>query len=210
MAGGLLALAQGSIYLTMFLTMIGSIVLGMGVPTTANYIIQATVSAPALVALGVAPLAAHLFVFYFGIVADITPPVALAAFAGSGIARSDPLKTGFEAAKLGAAAYLVPYIFVLSPVLVMVRPPDVTTGVFVFLIIKAIITAVIGMIGIGGATTGYLVTTGKWYERILLFIAGISLISPSTTTDIVGIALLAAVWLWQKHRVRKTGKAVIN
>jgi len=203
MAGGLLTLAQGNIYLTMFFTMIGSIILGMGVPTTANYIIQATVSAPALVALGAAPLAAHLFVFYFGIVADITPPVALAAFAGSGIARSDPLKTGVEASKLGAAAYLVPYIFVLSPVLVMVRPEGVTTAVFVFLILKAVITAVIGMVGVGGATTGYLVTNGRWYERIMLLIGGISLINPGTQTDIAGIALLVFVWFLQKQRVKK-------
>ena len=119
MAGGIIDLAGGNLYLTMLFTMLGSLILGMGVPTTANYIIQATVSAPALIALEVDPLAAHLFVFYFGIVADITPPVALAAFAGSGIAGSDPLKTGLESFKLGFAAYLVPYIFVMSPVLIL-------------------------------------------------------------------------------------------
>ena len=108
MSGGLVKLAGGNLYLTMVLTMIGSLILGMGVPTTANYIIQATVSAPALVSLGVHPLAAHLFVFYFGIVADITPPVALAAFAGAGIAKPT-LQTGVEAL-LGFAAYLIPYI----------------------------------------------------------------------------------------------------
>ncbi len=210
MAGGLLTLAQGSIYLTMFFTMIASIVLGMGVPTTANYIIQATVSAPALVHLGAPAIAAHLFVFYFGIVADITPPVALAAFAGSGIAKSDPLKTGFEASKLGAAAYLVPYIFVLSPVLVLVRPEGITTTVFIFLIAKAIITAVIGMIGIGGSTTGYFVTNGTWYERLVLFVAGVSLIKPSTETDILGLVLLVLIWLLQKRRVKKhTGRLAV-
>lgn len=117
MANGIVALAGGSLYLTMIFTMLCSLVLGMGVPTTANYIIQATISAPALVALGVPALAAHLFVFYFGIVADITPPVALAAFAGSGIAGSNPMKTGLNATRLGVAAYLVPYMFVMNPVI---------------------------------------------------------------------------------------------
>lgn len=202
MAGGLLSLAQGNIYLTMFFTMIASIVLGMGVPTTANYIIQATVSAPALVQLGAAPLAAHLFVFYFGIVADITPPVALAAFAGSGIARSDPLKTGLEASKLGAAAYLVPYIFVMSPVLVMVRPDGVTTGVFVFMILKALITAIIGMVGVGASTTGFLVRLCHWWERIILFVAGICLIYPGTYTDIAGLIVILSIYALQKYQVR--------
>jgi len=202
MAGGIVALAGGNIYLTMLFTMFCSIILGMGVPTTANYIIQTTISAPALIKLGVPPLAAHLFVFYFGIVADITPPVALAAFAGSGIAGSDPLKTGFEAFKLGFAAYLVPYIFVMSPVLVLVRPEGIATGVFVFMIIKAVITAVIGMIGIGGSTTGYFITNGRWYERLFLFIAGVSLIKPGTITDILGFGLLALVWLLQKMRTK--------
>ena len=191
MAGGIVTLAQGNIYLTMLFTMLCSLILGMGVPTTANYIIQATVSAPALIHLGVEPLAAHLFVFYFGIVADITPPVALAAFAGSGIAGSDPLKTGVEAFKLGMAAYLVPYIFAMSPVLILVRPEGVSTFVFIILVIKAVITALLGMVGIGGSTTGYFVTRGRWYERILLFLAGISLIDPGTTTDI----LVSVYWL---------------
>lgn len=209
MSGGLLALAGGSLYLTMFLTMIGSIILGMGVPTTANYIIQATVSAPALMALGAAPIAAHLFVFYFGIVADITPPVALAAFAGAGIAGANPLKTGLEASKLGAAAYLVPYIFVMSPVLVLVRPEGVTTLFFLFLIAKALLTAIIGMAGIGGGTTGYFVTNGHWYERIILFIGGVCLIDPGTTSDILGFALLASIWFLQKQRVKKNKPALM-
>jgi len=208
MAGGIVALAGGNIYLTMMFTMFSSIILGMGVPTTANYIIQATVSAPALIALDVPPIAAHLFVFYFGIVADITPPVALAAFAGSGIANSNPFKTGIEAFKLGFAAYLVPYIFVLSPVLVLVRPEGITTIVFIVLVVKAIITAVIGMIGIGGATTGYFITNGKWYERILLFVAGVSLIKPSTETDLLGFGLLAFVWIMQKYRKKHMEKGI--
>ncbi len=200
LAGGIVSLAGGNLILTMVFTMFCSILLGMGVPTTANYIIQATVSAPALVMLGVEPIAAHLFVFYFGIVADITPPVALAAFAGSGIAGSDPLKTGVEAFKLGFAAYLVPYMFVLQPVLVMVRPEGVATGMFVLLLIKAIATAVIGMTGIGGATTGYFAAMGRWYERILLFGGGVCLLYPGTPTDIAGLTILAAIYYLQKQR----------
>jgi len=207
MSGGLVKLAGGNIYLTMLFTMIGSLILGMGVPTTANYIIQATVSAPALVSLGVPPMAAHLFVFYFGIVADITPPVALAAFAGSGIAQSDPMKTGFEAFKLGFAAYLVPYIFALSPILVLVRPEGVTTMAFIFSVVLAIATALVGMVCIGASTTGYFVTNDKWYERILLFFAGVTLIHPGIQTDIFGSVVLAGVWLLQKSRVKKKALA---
>lgn len=210
MAGGIIDLAGGNLYLTMLFTMLGSLILGMGVPTTANYIIQATVSAPALIALEVDPLAAHLFVFYFGIVADITPPVALAAFAGSGIAGSDPLKTGLESFKLGFAAYLVPYIFVMSPVLILIKPEGIATGAFVLLVIRSISTALIGMFGIGGATTGFLVTKGRWYERILLFVGGISLIHPEFYTDIFGVFSLVTVFLLQKYRVKKQKNAIAN
>ncbi len=203
MSGGLVKLAGGNIYLTMLFTMIGSLILGMGVPTTANYIIQATVSAPALMILGVPPLAAHLFVFYFGIVADITPPVALAAFAGSGIAGSDPLKTGFEAFRLGFAAYLVPYIFALSPILILIRPEGVATASFIFSVALAVITAIIGMICIGASTTGFFVTKDTWYERILFFLAGVALIKPGIYTDILGAITLAAIWLLQSKRLKQ-------
>jgi TRAP transporter 4TM/12TM fusion protein len=203
MSGGLVKLAGGNLYLTMVLTMIGSLILGMGVPTTANYIIQATVSAPALVSLGVHPLAAHLFVFYFGIVADITPPVALAAFAGAGIAKSNPFKTGVEAFKLGFAAYLIPYIFVLSPILILVRPEGVSTFVFVLAILFALATAIVGMVCVGTATTNYLITNDKWYERILLLTAGVLLIDPGLTTDIIGAAIFGGVWFLQTYRVKQ-------
>ncbi len=207
MSGGLVKLAGGNIYLTMLFTMVGSIILGMGVPTTANYIIQATVSAPALISLGVPHIAAHLFVFYFGIVADITPPVALAAFAGSGIAQSDPLKTGVEAFKLGFAAYLVPYIFALSPILVLVRPEGYTAMAFSLSVALAIITAVIGMICIGASTTGYFITNDKWYERIMFLVAGLTLIIPGIYSDIFGIAALAGIIFLQTTRVKQRALA---
>lgn len=200
MAGGIVDLAGGNIYLTMIFTMIGSLILGMGIPTTANYIIQATISAPALILVGVHPLAAHMFVFYFGIIADITPPVALAAFAASGIAKSEPFRTGFEAFKLGSAAYLVPYLFVMSPVLLFI---DVTAVSFS----TSLVTALIGMVGIGGGVTGYFLRNCIWWERILLFAAGICLIDPGLVTDVVGLTIIIAIYISQKVTTKKSMQA---
>ena len=207
MANGIVALAHNSIWLTMIFTMLCSILLGMGVPTTANYIIQATISAPALVALGVPTIAAHLFVFYFGIVADITPPVALAAFAGSGIARSNPMRTGFNATRLGIAAYIVPYMFVLNPILVLVNENGVPPWLFVLLALKAIITAMIGMVGVATGFTGYFRSTCSWWQRILLFGAGLLLIDPNTVTDIIGVVVVAGIFLLQHMQEKKRAAA---
>lgn len=200
MAHGIVELSGGNIYLTMLFTMIASLILGMGVPTTANYIIQATIAAPALVAAGVKVLAAHLFVFYFGIIADVTPPVALAAFAASGIAGSEPFRTGFEASKLAFAAYLVPYIFALSPSLVLI---DVTP----LEIIKALATSIIGMIGVGAAIAGYLVRRCSYWERAVLFAGGVMLVDPGTLTDAIGIVVVSLVFLWQKVKAAKDALA---
>ena len=208
MAGGIVALAGGSLLLTMVFTMLCSIVLGMGVPTTANYIIQATISAPALMALNVPALAAHLFVFYFGIVADITPPVALAAFAGSGIAGSNPMKTGFNATRLGIAAYLVPYMLVFNPVLVLVNVNNDPTWLFALLVLKAIVTAIIGMMGIATGFTGYFRTNCTWWERALLIVSGLLLVDAGGVTDILGIALFLGVYLIQYLRSRKLKAAL--
>lgn len=204
MANGLIDLAGGSLYLTMILTMLCSIVLGMGVPTTANYIIQATISAPALIALDVPPIAAHLFVFYFGIVADITPPVALAAFAGSGIAGGDPMRTGLNATRLGVAAYLVPYMFVMNPVMVLVNTGNWSTPVFVFMVLKAVVTALIGMMGLATGFTGYFHRRCNVIERIVLIVGGIMLVDPGTITDIVGISLVLAIYIIQRLRGKAT------
>ena len=193
---GIVMLSGGNIYLTMFLTMIASIILGMGMPTTANYIVQATIAAPALIKIGVPVIAAHLFVFYFGIVADITPPVALAAFAGSGIAGSNPFKTGVEASKIAIAAYLVPYIFVTNPVLVLVDATPVRLTI-------ALGTALIGMFGISGGVSGYFVTFSKAWERILLFGAGLMLVNVSYLTSGIGFIVLGGMYLLQKTKVKK-------
>jgi TRAP transporter 4TM/12TM fusion protein len=186
LATGLLAMSGGIMIVALFFTMIAAIILGMGVPTTANYVIMATITAPIVIKLGVPVLAAHMFVFYFGIVADITPPVALAAYAGSAIAHSDPLKTGLTATRLAITAFLVPYIFVMSPSLLLID----TTPVQVVIMT---ITALIGMIGISSGMEGHMMHKMPWWERIIAISAGLLLIIPGLTTDIMGITLILFV-----------------
>ncbi len=184
LASGLVDLAGGNLLLTLFLTMITSLVLGMGVPTTATYIICSTIAAPAIIMLGVPALAAHMFVFYFGIIADITPPVALAAYAGAGIAKADPFKTGVIACKLAVGAIIIPYIFCYSPGLLLI-------GTTPLGLTQNLITASCGMFGVGAAMIGYCLIPMSWWERILFIIGGLMLIDPGTLTDIIGIAILA-------------------
>mgnify|MGYP003584970550 CR=1 FL=1 len=195
LASGLLDLSGGMLLPTMFFTMLTSLILGMGVPTTANYVITSTIAAPALVQMGVPVLAAHMFVFYFGIIADVTPPVALAAYAGAGISGGNPLMTGVNASKLAIAAFIIPYVFVMSPVLLMIHA---TTGT----LLMAAATAVIGMVGLSSSLIGYLADKCTMPERILLFLSGIMMIDPGTTTDIIGAALFAAILLLQLRRRR--------
>src|SRR5690625_3385475 len=148
--------------------MIACLILGMGLPTTANYVVTATIAAPALInGFDIVPIAAHMFVFYFGIVADITPPVCLAAYAGAGIARANPFKSGVTAVKLAIAAFIIPYIFIYNPILLLV---DVTP----LHLIISLTTAVIGMIGVSSAMIGYFLDNAKVWERIVLFLAGLS------------------------------------
>lgn len=195
LASVLIDVAGGMLLPTMFFTMITSIVLGMGVPTTANYVITSTIAAPALVQMGVPVLAAHMFVFYFGIVADVTPPVALAAFAGSAISGGDPLRTGINASKLAIAAFIVPYVFVLAPVLLMI---DATAGT----LIMALVTAIVGMTGISASLIGFFVTKPTKLERIMLLIGGLLMLKPGMLTDIIGFLMLAIVFFVQRRRKR--------
>ena len=173
------------------LTMLTCIVLGMGVPTTANYCIMAATTAPILIALGIPQVPAHFFVFYFGIVADITPPVALAAYAGSAIAKSDPMKTGLNAAKLAIAAFIVPYILALNPVMVLEGDINALTLSIV------IITSIIGLYGVACALNGNLFTKINPVFRILFAIAGISMMVPETISDLVGIAAIIVLTVIQ-------------
>ncbi|MDW7674278.1 MAG: TRAP transporter large permease subunit, partial [Bacillota bacterium] len=196
-AGGILDLAQNKLILTMFFTMIASIVLGMGLPTTANYVITATMAAPALLAFDNVPVvAAHLFVFYFGIVADITPPVALAAYAGAGLAQGNPFKTSIQAVKIAVGAFLIPYAFVLSPVLLM-------ENVTFFRLGLAITTAILGMFCLSTSLAGFIEKKLTIIERVLLFSAGLTLVYAHLWTDIYGIAVLGTIFTYQKLSVRK-------
>ncbi len=197
MGSTLVGLAKGNLLLTLFFTMLTSIVLGMGVPTTANYVITSTIAAPALLMMNVPVLAAHMFAFYFGIIADVTPPVALAAFAGAGVAKANPLKTGLEASKLAIAAFLVPYIFVYNPALLLI---DVTAlGV-----VQIVVTSVIGIIGVGSAVAGYLITDESFIERIIFFVGGIMMVTPGARTDLIGGGLLLLGYLIQKSKLSKS------
>lgn len=200
LASGLLALSGGYLLPTMFFTMITSLVLGMGVPTTANYVITSTIAAPALLQLGVPTLAAHMFVFYFGIIADVTPPVALAAYAASGISGGKPLMTGVNASKLAIAAFIIPYVFVTSPQLLMI---DATVGSTAM----AVVTAILGMVGVSSALIGYLADKSSPIERVLQLISGILMIIPGAVTDLPGFVLFALVVFWQMRRKKNRAKA---
>ncbi|WP_042470431.1 TRAP transporter permease [Bacillus ndiopicus] len=201
LANSLVKLAGGSILLTLVFVMIASLILGMGAPTTANYVITSTIAAPAIIAL-LAPntpqelvpivvlLSAHFFVFYFGIIADITPPVALAAFAASGISGGDPIKTGVNSAKLAIAAFIIPYMIVFSPALLMI---DVT----ILQIIWVVFTAIMGMIAIGSGVIGYWYRKLYWFERIIVIAAGLAMIYPESKSDIVGLVIFAIMFAIQ-------------
>ena len=195
--GAIVSLSQGIVLVALVLTMLCCIVLGMGVPTTANYCIMAGVCAPILIALNVEPVAAHFFVFYFGIVADITPPVALAAYAGSAIAKSDPMKTGLVATKLAIAAFIVPYVFALNPAMLFV---NVTS---VFEIVQICITALLGIFGIAAALNGFLGRPLHAAIRIVLAAAGLCMVIPGTVTDLIGLVVLVLVAVYQYGMKRK-------
>ncbi|MCM3610629.1 TRAP transporter permease [Planococcus sp. MERTA32b] len=216
LANGLVSASGGNVLLTLFFTMLAAIVLGMGSPTTANYVITSTIAAPAIITLLmleypegaatplVVALSAHLFVFYFGIIADITPPVALAAFAASGISGGEPIRTGFNAAKLAIAAFIIPYMFVLSPSLLMI---DTTWPELIWVLI----TAISGMTAIGAGLIGYWYRKLNWLERIITFVTGIALIYPEGLSDTIGAAvfvvLLAIQWLARDKKEPKTTEA---
>ncbi|MDO5718512.1 MAG: TRAP transporter permease [Tissierellia bacterium] len=195
-------ISGGNLILTLLLTMIASIILGMGLPTTAKYIVLATMAVPALTHLNVNLMAAHLFILYFGVVADVTPPVALAAYAGAGIAGANSMKTGVQAFKLSMAAFIIPYIFAINPALIMVEGTVGSTIQWLPFTsaIPNIITAIIGIICLGGAMEGYLFDHAKLYERIVLLAAAFTLLIPGWTSDIVGIVVLVILFFIQTRR----------
>ena len=197
----IVSVAGDRVIIALFLTMLTCIVLGMGVPTTANYIIMATTCAPILVnGMGINKIAANMFVFYFGIVADITPPVALAAYAGSAIAKSNPMKTALNASRLAIAAFIVPYIFAFNPAMLFIDA-DVVQVVII------IVTSLVGLTGVAGGLEGYMVTNMNPIQRILAVVGGLCLIIPGTVTDLVGIAIVGASVVWQLADKKKRAAA---
>ena len=197
----IVSVAGDRVIIALFLTMLTCIVLGMGVPTTANYIIMATTCAPILVnGMGINKIAANMFVFYFGIVADITPPVALAAYAGSAIAKSKPMKTALNASRLAIAAFIVPYIFAFNPAMLFIDA-DVVQVVII------IVTSLVGLTGVAGGLEGYMVTNMNPIQRILAVVGGLCLIIPGTVTDLAGIAIVGASVVWQLADKKKRAAA---
>ena len=180
---GIVALAGNQVIIALFLTMLCCIVLGMGVPTTANYCIMAATCAPILIRMGVPAVAAHFFVFYFGIVADLTPPVALAAYAGAAIAQGNPMKTALVSTKLAIGAFIVPYVFALNPAMLLVD-----TNLAEVILIS--ITSLIGIFGVSAGLEGYVFQKMRWFLRIASAVGGILLIYPGVVTDTVGIVLV--------------------
>jgi TRAP-type uncharacterized transport system fused permease subunit len=176
--------------------MIASIILGMGLPTTAKYIILSTIAAPALQAFDVPALAAHLFIMYFGILADVTPPVALCAYAAAGIAKSSPIETGFTALKLAGAGFLIPYIFCYNPALLLIDTNWIEVSLF-------LLTATAGIFALAVCVVGYWMTSLPLWQRILLLVAAVSLIDPGLVTDITGAAILIFTFLTQRVARKK-------
>lgn len=206
LGNGLVMLAHGKLLLTLVFTMVASIILGMGAPTTANYLITSTITAGAIISLGIESLAAHMFAFYFGIIADVTPPVALAAIAGAAIAKAKPMKTALNATKLAIGAFIIPYMFVYNSKMLMINASALS-------VVMIIITAILGMFGISVALEGYgFNNTGFFYnsgkskatiiafdavERILFAVAGLLCVIPEAKTDIIGVSLLVVLIAYQ-------------
>ncbi|TWI57182.1 TRAP transporter permease [Halalkalibacter nanhaiisediminis] len=197
LAGGIIDLAGGSLFFLLVYTMLACIVLGMGLPTTANYVVTASMAAPALVAFDIPVMAAHFFVFYFGIVADITPPVCLAAYAGAGIARANPMKTGVVAVKLAIAAFIIPYAFVYNPVLLLQDWTWLT-------LLPAVLTALIGMAAVSASIMNYFIIKPNVIERLLLFTAGLALIYPNNLyISMSGLGVFILIGVFQYLREKK-------
>lgn len=198
----MLAFAHGNLFATLVLTMITAIILGMGMPTTAVYIVGATIAAPALLKLGISPLAAHMFVFYFGNISNVTPPVALAAFTGAGIAGSSPSQTGWTAARLASAGFLIPFIWIYSPALI-------AQGA-IGEVLWSLVTATIGVIALATAVQGFMLQKTNIIQRVLLLIAALGLIKPGLITDTLGISVLIIVFLWQRFQRNSVRAGSVN
>ena len=195
----------GHAIIALALTMLCCIVLGMGVPTTANYCIMAATCAPILMSpqIGIPRVCAHFFVFYFGIVADITPPVALAAYAGSAIAKAPPMKTAFNATRLAIAAFIVPYIFAFSPVMLFEFEAGTSTAMMVIKVIQICITSLLGIFGVAAALNGFLFRQMNPIFRVLMALGGLGMMIPGTVSDLVGLVVVGGIYAYQFFAAKK-------
>ncbi len=197
-ASTIVEFSHGMLLPTLLLTMCASILLGTGLPTTANFIVTSTMAAPAIAQLGldIPPIAIYMFVFYFGIAADLTPPVALAAYAGAGIAKADPMRTGVTAFKLALSGFIVPYIYVYNPILLFVDATPLP-------MIIAVCTALLGVFLLATATIGFFRTNMSWWLRVAALGGALGLLDPGWTTDIIGLVILAFICLVQTFKAKK-------
>jgi len=199
LTGALIELSHGQLWLALVLTMIVALILGMGMTTTAVYITLAVLIIPAIIKMGVLPMAAHMFCFYFGVISNITPPVAVAAFAAAGIARTNPMRTGLEACKIGCVAFLIPYMFVYGPEIMLIGSP--------LNVLQALVTATIGAFALGAGVGNFLLTHNRLEERLALFVGAVLLIKPGWITDLIGLVIIAAVILKQYWRIKNAQTA---
>lgn len=198
-SNNIIEISGGNLMLTLIMAMVACLVLGMGLPTTANYIVCSTIIAPALIGMKVLPLSAHLFVFYFGIMADLTPPVCLAAFTGAGIAGASPSKTGFTATKIALASYLLPYAFVYSPMLLLQNVEPLPLMIMV-------VSALMGVVSLAGALEGWLFRSLGSFERALVALTSLAAIHPGIAISSVAIVLLSVFMFWFKRTVSERGR----
>jgi len=194
MGDAVLSFTQGNLIATLIITFIIATLLGMGMPTSASYVMASAVAAPALVALGVKPLNAHLFVFFYAILSSVTPPVCTGVYTAAGIAEANPNKTAFASIKLALPGFIIPFIFVLAPEILLT---NVTNW---FVTIQAMITAIIGVFLVSCTTENYMMAPLKWYERLLTAAGALALIYPGTLTDAAGIAAFVVVYLLSRQR----------
>ncbi|MFB6329564.1 TRAP transporter permease [Acinetobacter variabilis] len=216
MTSSIMSIGAGSLFLTLFFTMIASMILGMGLPSIPAYIITATMAAPALANFDIPILVAHMFVFYFGLFANITPPVALAAFAGAGIAGGDPMRTGFLALRLSLAGFIVPFLFVYNPAMLMIDTTGIAVNAKEFglpawnVILSITVTSIVGILALGAAVEGYFKTAMNWFWRIFLGVGALMMIVPETMTDIIGTIMVIIAIGFNIIQARKENTVTIK
>jgi TRAP transporter 4TM/12TM fusion protein len=201
MANAIIQIGKSNLLATLFLTMITCMILGMGLPSIPAYLITATMAAPALIQLGIPALAAHMFVFYYAMFANLTPPVALASFAAAGVSGGDPMKTGYQSVRLALAGFIVPYMFVYNTSLLLI---DTTP----LIAVRVVVTSLIGVFMIGASTEGYFATKMNNLFRVIVFAGALMMITENFYQDILGLAIFAAMIVLQKAKEKKLLKAV--